>query len=52
MIWILLFVLLVVGAVGIRMWSKRHIAEVDDFHEWEQSDPPVTDLGGYLGGDR
>lgn len=52
MIWILLLVLLVVGAVGIRVWSKRHIAEVDDYYEREQGDPPISDLGSYLGGDR
>lgn len=37
--------------VGAR-WLYRRWDHVDSYYEREQQDPPVADLGGYLGGDR
>lgn len=40
----------VVIAFGV--WANRRWHAVDSYYEREFQDPPVADLGSYLGGDR
>lgn len=47
----LLGVALLAAVFGAR-WLYRRWDNVDSYYEREQRDPPVTDVGGYAGGDR
>jgi hypothetical protein len=33
-------------------WLSRRWDNVDSYYEREYQDPPISDLGSYLGGDR
>lgn len=33
-------------------WAERRWKNVDSYHEREYKDPPITDAGSWLGGDR
>jgi len=40
------------AVVALARWAYRRWETVDSYYEREYQDPPVADLGSYLGGDR
>lgn len=40
------------AVVAFAIWAYRRWDTVDSYYEREHQDPPVADLGSYLGGDR
>lgn len=38
--------------IGFAWWARRRWIEVDSYYERERRDPPIFDVGSWLGGNR
>lgn len=52
MLGLILLVTTAAVIVAFAVWAYRRWDSVDSYYEREHEDPPVADLGSYLGGDR